>query len=74
MSYLNFVEQPNPGRVTKIWHVFSTTEPGGRPLGVIYYRTGWRKYVYESGSAAYDVGCLTDIINFLTEHKDDRQG
>ncbi len=72
-SFLNFVEQSNPGKVTKIWLVYSKAESGGTPLGQIYYRTGWRKYVYSSGEAAYDVSCLTDIVNFLNEHKDDRQ-
>jgi hypothetical protein len=65
LSYLNFVEQPNPGKLTKVWYVYSTTEPGGRPLGVILYRPGWRKYVFAPGEAIFDAGCLTDIVNFL---------
>ena len=73
-SYLNFVEQPNPGKLTKQWHVYSKTEySAGHPLGIIYYRPGWRKYVFESSNAAYDINCLTEIMNFLKDHKDDRQ-
>lgn len=72
MSFLNFMEQPNPGKLTKQWHVYSKTE-SGHPLGIIYYRPGWRKYVFESGNASYDINCLNEIVNFLKEHKDDRQ-
>jgi len=73
MNYLNFVEQPNPGKVTKLWYVYSTTSPGGIPLGIIQYRPGWRKYVFAPGESIFDAGCLTDIVNFLVQHKDDRQ-
>ncbi len=72
-SYLIFAEHYNPGRVTKVWDVYSKVNPAGPPLGHIYYRPSWRKYVYASEDADYDVNCLTDIINFLNEHKDDRQ-
>jgi hypothetical protein len=75
MSYLSFVEQPNPGKLTKVWHIYSAVQAGPQPhpLGVIHYRPGWRKYVFWPGDAVFDVGCLTEIVNFLTQHKDDRQ-
>lgn len=75
MSYLNFVEQPNPGKRTKVWYIYSAVQPGPQPhpLGVIQFRPGWRKYIFWPGDAVFDVNCLAEITNFLTQHKDDRQ-
>lgn len=72
-SYLNFVEQPNEGRKTKRFHVYSATQPGSVLLGVVGFRPTWRTYVYESGNSVYDVNCLTEIAGFVKALNDARK-
>jgi len=72
MSYIMFNERPNPGKLTKIWDIYSTN---GSYLGVIAYHPQWRKYVFSSPGpdVICDSSCLIEIANFMTQNKDTRQ-
>lgn len=70
MSYLKFEENPNPSRKTKRWTVRSAI--GGDWLGAIYFHNTWRKYVFNSMNADFDIKCLQEIVQFLEDHKEDR--
>jgi len=72
-KYISFVEQTNPGKLTKIFYVM--TKDGSTLLGMVKWETGWRKYVwYPQGDTLFDAGCLDDIRKFLnrlmTEHRE----
>jgi len=42
MSHLTFEEMDNPGRKTKLFSVKSNHD--GTELGIIHWRSGWRRY------------------------------
>lgn len=71
-SFLVFEEVPNPKGKTKRFRVKNTS---GDVLGWIHWRSGWRKYVYGTGQSVteYDVVCLTEISNFLTNLMEERK-
>ncbi len=71
MTYLKFEEQPNHGKLTKIWNVNSASD--GSFLGTITYKNTWRKYVFGSTGAIFDASCLSEILSFLIANKDARQ-
>lgn len=70
MSYLEFKEVENKGKKTKRFLVLNKNN---EHLGFIYWRTGWRKYVFNSIQADYDCKCLQEIINFLNELMNERK-
>lgn len=70
--YLNFKEQPNPGKKTKRWEVVSASDHS--LLGWIEYRPGWRRYVASFAvGAVFDSKCLTELSKFLDENRETRQ-
>lgn len=70
MSYLQFKEIPLPDKKTKTYQVINTK---GEQLGSIQWSGPWRKYVFHTFASQYDVGCLTDIINFINQLMDERK-
>lgn len=36
-------------------------------LGKIYWRVGWRRYVFESRDAIFDTTCMQDIISYIKQ-------
>ena len=72
MSYLDFtdISHKATGRLTKTWMVNSASN--GSLLGAITYRPTWRKYVFQTKEADFDVNCLEEIVQFLKDHKEDR--
>lgn len=44
------------------------------PLGMILWHSPWRQYVFHpSQGMIFNTGCLKDIVDFITEHKNDRR-
>lgn len=72
MTFLKFIETPNPGKVTKVWDVNSAIN--GIFLGRVGYMPTWRKYTFAPvANTIFDSKCLQEITEFLIIHKDDRQ-
>lgn len=70
MSYLNFIEIPNPSHKTKYWSVQNVQAK--TELGKIHFYPQWRKYVFQPvvaypPSVIFDAGCLQDIADFLKD-------
>ncbi len=64
-TFLRFREQPAKGTTT-IHAVLSVA--GDTYLGVIKWRSGWRRYVfYPDPATVFDAGCLTEIVEFITQ-------
>jgi len=70
--FLNFIEQSNDGRKTKLFYVYNKTQPGSNLLGIVKFKPTWRRYVYESGNADYDIDCMLEIVDFLKRLMDER--
>jgi len=72
MKYLDFIEKNNPDKLTKVWEVMNK---GNQSLELIRYQNTWRKYVFSvyGDGSIFDAGCLSEILSFLIQHKDDRQ-
>lgn len=69
-EYLSYVEISDTGK-TKVIGVGNNS---GDKLGIIKWRSGWRKYVFEPETCTvWDAKCLTDIITFLNELMDSRK-
>lgn len=69
-TFLRFREQPAKG-TTSIHAVLSIAND--TPLGVIKWRSGWRRYVFEPcDSTVFDAGCLKEIVEFITNLMLDR--
>ena len=65
-KYLIFEKQIVAGRKTPIYIIYSKADE--MPLGRIIFWPAWRKYVFEPmDSTIFDSGCLSDILNKLTE-------
>lgn len=71
-SFLVFNEVSNPKGKTKRFTVNNTS---GEMLGWIHWRSGWRRYVYGTGKTIteYDVVCLNEISNFITQLMNERK-
>jgi hypothetical protein len=64
-TFLRFREQPASG-TTSIHAVLSVANDV--PLGVIKWRSGWRRYVFEPCHfTVFDAGCLAEIVTFITD-------
>ena len=64
---------PNPK--TKVWDIKSKSS--GIDLGMIKYYGNWHQYclvipLKDGTELIYSIGCLQDIIDFISEHKNDR--
>lgn len=69
-SYLQFVELPQTGK-TKIFRVDNNS---GVELGVIKWKSGWRRYVINvNDGIIFDSSCLKEIIQFLDKLMGDRK-
>lgn len=63
-KFLNFTELPQTGK-TKIIGVGNNQ---GHKLAFIKWDTGWRRYVFlPLGGTQFDVYCLKDISDFITD-------
>jgi hypothetical protein len=70
-KYLNFKEIGDTGK-TKLIVVENTF---GVKLGLIRWYGPWRKYCFiPSDGTTYDTSCLNDIIVFINELMDKRNG
>lgn len=45
-KYIGIEEQPNPGKVTKVWQIYNKSTMD--ICGYIKWYGGWRKYVFET--------------------------
>lgn len=74
MSLLQFTESPNPGKKTKRWIISSAM--GGTVLGYIQFHPQWRKYVWSmfNSGIIFDVKCTQEVVDFLIQHAEDRNG
>jgi hypothetical protein len=66
MDYIDIIEIPNPGYKTKRFLVKNLKDK--IYLGVIYWRTGFRKYVFSTEYGLkfdFDSNCLKKITEFL---------
>lgn len=72
-KHLNFVESPNPGKKTKRWLIYNTS---GEGLGWIQFHTGWREYVWtmKDSNTVFSAGCTQEVLDFLIQHAEDRNG
>lgn len=65
-EYIEFIEVPNPGRKTQVWHVLSRSS--GDVLGRIAWLGAWRQYCfYPSMLTVWNVGCLASVQEFISE-------
>jgi hypothetical protein len=62
---MNFTPWPIPqGRKTQVWQVSAIV--GGDVLGLVEWRRGWRRYVFEpEGDVVFDACCLREMADFL---------
>jgi len=71
MSYLVFKEQVAPADwVTKIWSVSTMSDSR---LGIIRWKSEWRRYWFEPVNAGFDVTCLRDIADFIERQMEARR-
>lgn len=69
-KFLNFTELPPTGK-TKIIGVGNNT---GQKLAIIKWSSGWRRYVFHPfKETQFDVDCLVDICDFITELMEERK-
>jgi len=68
-SYLSFVEIKDTGK-TKVYTVLNKDY---QDLGIISWRTGWRRHVFSPYNAVFDVSCLNEICNFINVLMEDRK-
>lgn len=69
MYYLKFVEVPNPNpkAKTKGWRIVTATEKEEQ-LGVIYWYSAWRCYVFAPGQhTIFEKDCLAQITSFIDQ-------
>ena len=68
-KYVDFIPGV-PNERTLVWHVVSKSK---EPLGIIYWFFIWKQYCFfPNADILLARGCIEEINNFLTEHKDDR--
>lgn len=73
MSFLVFREIENPGKKTKRWTIHSRQNLGVT-IGWIEFHAPWRKYIWGmTPGSIFDVNCTNEVVEFLNQHKDDRQ-
>ena len=67
-SHITFDEVADTGK-TKVWEVNTLDK---LPIGVIKWRSGWRRYVlYPGDGTLWDASCLGEVISFLEGAMDD---
>ncbi len=69
--YMLAVEEPNPGRKTRVWRI--ENRRSGATLGAVRWEGPWRQYVFfPTHSTLFAAGCLCDLAAFIsgmqTEH------
>lgn len=63
-KFLNFTEFPPTGKTKTI----GIGNKLGHKFGLIKWDTGWRRYVFlPFGGTQFDVSCLKDISDFITD-------
>lgn len=60
-------------RKTKIFKVLSKYNALEPPLGYIKWHPAWRRYVFNTECAIFDVKCLTDVIAFINYLMEERK-
>lgn len=69
-KYIHFVEIPT-SRKTSVWSCYNNRS--GDELGQVRWYSRWRQYCYfPVAQAVYNVGCLNDIVHFITQLADQR--
>lgn len=64
-KYIEFEEQPNPGKKSRIWLVIARKE---ECVGRIAWRGAWRKYVLEPlPNMVFDQDCMRLIADFCED-------
>jgi len=70
-KFLEFRFIPNPGKKTLIYGVFSMQDH--TPLGKIYWRCGWRRYVMSfDAQTDWDSDCMRECDVFVNKLMQDR--
>lgn len=70
-KFIKFEERPNPNRKTRYFDVYSLT---GHLLGIVCWKTSWRKYWFEPcDNTGFDASCLSDIAAYLTILMEERK-
>lgn len=74
-NYLEFLQVQNPGKKTKIFHIFNRVT--GEFIGRIKWSCGWRKYVSEietceKETMEFDEGCHRVVADFIKELMEER--
>jgi len=71
-KYLDFMQVQNPGKKTKIFHIFN--KETDEFLGKISWRIGWRQYVsnLEEG-IDFSSGCHKEASEFIDRLMEDRK-
>lgn len=69
-KFLNFTRLPSTGKTLHI----GVGNNQGHKLAFIKWDTGWRRYVFlPLGGTQYDVSCLKDIEDFITDLMEKRK-
>ncbi len=65
-TWLTFDEQETKGRITRLWHVRSTTS--GTMLGSVGWYSPWRQYTFFTlgRDSILNVDCMVEIASFCT--------
>lgn len=63
--FLEFLEEPSAGRVTRIWSAVSTVT--GKRVGFIQWHAPWRRYTFqtERDFLVLDAVCALELATFL---------
>ena len=71
--FLEFLEEPSAGRVTRIWSVVSTVTRDR--IGFVEWYAPWRRYTFrvERDRLALDVLCLRQVADFCEKQMDARR-
>lgn len=72
-QYLVFAEDPRPaGKKTNRWRIRSRRS--GDLLGTIAWYGAWRQYCFwPEPKTVFNVGCMTDINEFITKQMEARR-
>jgi hypothetical protein len=71
-EYIEFIEQFNTARKTRVWHV--RNKKHGTFIAVVGWYGAWRQYVAEfQPLCVFSAGCLKDIQEFVAKANADHK-
>jgi len=75
-KYLDFCQIMNPGKKTKIFHIFNLKT--GEFIGLIKWSCGWRQYVSaietnEGEMMEFGAGCHREAAEFIEKLMEERK-